>query len=279
MTDFLTRLAQRQLGKLPVIEPRVPALYAPVVEEAATRMTIDDTEHRPVPRVEDQLVVRTKTFGKQELSSEPEMRRGPSTKESVVGPEPLIRKDPMEIASNAASEQVVGPGPHIRLKPLENAPEAPHEPGGVTRNELPPKDIPRPLPLRPRAKGPSNDRPPVAEPPSMVEGSVAVDEPPIAAPRKVALVSPGRLADGMASKHRRPPEHPIAPRSLITPRQPAVQLRQDTPDAAEPPVNVTIGRIEVTAVSAAPAPKRMPSTRRPSMSLDEYLARRQRRER
>jgi hypothetical protein len=278
MSDFLTRLAQRQLGHLPVIEPRVPALYAPVVEEAAARMTINDTERRPLPRVEEEPVVRTKTSGKQEPSSEPDMRRGPSTEEPVVGPEPLIRKDPMEIDPEAARKQVVGPERPIRNDPMENAPEAPPEPGRITRNELPPKDIPHPVPLRPRAKGPSNDRPPAEAPPSVARGSSSVDEPPIVSPRKVALVSPGRSPDGMALERRRPSEHPIAPRSLVTPRQAAVYLRQDTPDAAEPPVHVTIGRIEVTAVSAAPAPKRTPP-RSPSMSLDEYLARRQRRER
>ena len=38
---------------------------------------------------------------------------------------------------------------------------------------------------------------------------------------------------------------------------------------------VTIGRIEVTAVSAAPDRKQKAVSRRPAMSLEEYLARRQ----
>jgi hypothetical protein len=45
-------------------------------------------------------------------------------------------------------------------------------------------------------------------------------------------------------------------------------------DTAEPPVQVTIGRIEVTAIAGVPAPKRKTAARPPSMSLDEYLARR-----
>ena len=65
MTDFLTRLAQRQLGQLPVIEPRVPVLYAPVAEMAAARMTIDDTEHRPVPRLQDIPVVSVRAASEQ----------------------------------------------------------------------------------------------------------------------------------------------------------------------------------------------------------------------
>ncbi|HEY5810729.1 MAG TPA: hypothetical protein VIT67_22355 [Povalibacter sp.] len=46
------------------------------------------------------------------------------------------------------------------------------------------------------------------------------------------------------------------------------------PHVAEPPVHVTIGRIEVTAVTAAPAPKRGPASRNASMPLQDYLARR-----
>ena len=38
---------------------------------------------------------------------------------------------------------------------------------------------------------------------------------------------------------------------------------------------VTIGRIEVTAVSTAPDTKQRPGSRRPAMSLEEYLTRRQ----
>jgi hypothetical protein len=46
----------------------------------------------------------------------------------------------------------------------------------------------------------------------------------------------------------------------------------------ENPVHVTIGRIEVTAMTAATPAKRAPA-RKQTMSLDDYLARRQRRDR
>jgi hypothetical protein len=50
-------------------------------------------------------------------------------------------------------------------------------------------------------------------------------------------------------------------------------------DAAETPVQVTIGRIEVTAVTAAAPAKQVPMARKQGMTLDTYLARRQRGER
>jgi hypothetical protein len=52
-----------------------------------------------------------------------------------------------------------------------------------------------------------------------------------------------------------------------------------TRPAADAPVRVTIGRIEVTAVTQTAPPKRVAPTRRPSLSLDDYLARRHGRER
>ena len=72
-----------------------------------------------------------------------------------------------------------------------------------------------------------------------------------------------------------PAARPIeAPPSLVAPisRQGVDGIDADT---AEPPVQVTIGRIEVTAMAAPPAPKRKTGPRPPSMSLQEYLARRQ----
>jgi hypothetical protein len=46
-------------------------------------------------------------------------------------------------------------------------------------------------------------------------------------------------------------------------------------EAEPPPVQVSIGRIEVTAVTSPPLPKRKPASRQPSMSLQDYLSRRQ----
>jgi hypothetical protein len=45
--------------------------------------------------------------------------------------------------------------------------------------------------------------------------------------------------------------------------------------SSEPPVHVTIGRIEVTALPASSPPGRKSAARPPSMSLADYLARRQ----
>jgi len=66
-----------------------------------------------------------------------------------------------------------------------------------------------------------------------------------------------------------------APPSLIAAPVSRGRLDGIDRDTAEPPVQVTIGRIEVTAVAAPPASKRKTAPRQPSMSLQEYLTRRQ----
>ena len=61
--------------------------------------------------------------------------------------------------------------------------------------------------------------------------------------------------------------------------RPSVRTPKNQPGmTAEPEVHVSIGRIEVTAVTAAPAQRRAAIPRKPAISLDDYLARRQRRE-
>lgn len=69
-----------------------------------------------------------------------------------------------------------------------------------------------------------------------------------------AAAAPPSLASGEVMGRRTEPTHAVPP---------------------EPPVEVTIGRIEVTAVSTAPDAKRKSGSRRPTMSLEEYLTRRQ----
>ena len=61
--------------------------------------------------------------------------------------------------------------------------------------------------------------------------------------------------------------------------RPSVRTPKNQPGmSAAPEVHVSIGRIEVTAVTSAAAQRRAAIPRKPAMSLDDYLARRQRRE-
>lgn len=66
-----------------------------------------------------------------------------------------------------------------------------------------------------------------------------------------------------------------APVSLSTRNE---RIDERAQPVAEAPVQVTIGRIEVTALVQAAPPKRAPA-RKPNLSLDDYLVRRHGRER
>lgn len=66
-----------------------------------------------------------------------------------------------------------------------------------------------------------------------------------------------------------------APPSLVPGGGIGRKMEPNQTAATEPAVEVTIGRIELTAVSTAPDTKRKSGARRPAMSLEEYLTRRQ----
>jgi hypothetical protein len=89
--------------------------------------------------------------------------------------------------------------------------------------------------------------------------------------------------DGRGARVPRP--EPIRPAPLPAPAGPfnAAQVRRPVPLASDPPeagfqvptVHISVGRIEVRAVSQpAQPPARTPSTPRPKLSLDEYLRQR-----
>ncbi|AGA89621.1 hypothetical protein Thimo_0782 [Thioflavicoccus mobilis 8321] len=122
---------------------------------------------------------------------------------------------------------------------------------------------------RPRASGPSE--PSVAE----VSGTAYSDVPEL---------SPRRAEAAVFAPPSRSPEapQPLLPvqagrRSPIAAERgasAAIALEQGSADAATPEVHVHIGRIEVTAVQEPAPARRAPRRAAPTMSLDDYLARR-----
>ena len=245
MSDFLTRLAQRQLGQIAVIEPRVPALYAPVT--AATPLPVIEeapTEGSNAPRIARALAVVAGSNA----------THGPAAVVSNIGYE----EETTEVASPTQQLVTQLGEEHVSLHAVENV-------GAAVLPQLAPKlavlerqtDLslpaqsetgqPEPLAARPEAHASQLVFTREAPPRLMDAGAVT----PVAAPPRLERAMPNR--DAMAALERE---------------------RADS----EPPVHVTIGRIEVTAVTAAPAPRRTAIARKPSMSLDDYLARRQRRE-
>ena len=95
------------------------------------------------------------------------------------------------------------------------------------------------------------------------------------------LMTPRTLANAVAP-FESPPESGAGRVQAAHPglkNRPSVRTpKNQSGMSAAPEVHVSIGRIEVTAVTSAPAQRRAAIPRKPAMSLDDYLARRQRRE-
>ena len=245
MSDFVTRLVERQAGTAAVVQPRTPSMFAPPMSRSgrADVSMIDPLAPIEQARQTPADSLRSRDDGNQAPthSDQSEAQR-PSPRSrsasraaeelhrAVAAPAPVVRKasvivtesaHPMPAASSvdslATPEQKLREQSGVNRQHIEDPadPPASHSPAGMA-----------PLPLvksRPDT-GPS------------------------------AAAAPPSLASGMNLGRRTEPNQAAA---------------------TEPPVEVTIGRIEVTAVTAASDQKRKPGARRPAMSLEEYLARRQ----
>lgn len=140
-------------------------------------------------------------------------------------------------------------------------------------------EAPVDAPQRAMARQPAIEAP-LPRSPARGEASTAAS-PASPLPRQgaLALPPPAAPAAPMAAPLLRPPPAPVVrrperPAQAAAPsaprRMPSAPSRPSTTAEAPPPVQVTIGRIEVRAVAAAPAPA--PSRRAaPRLSLEQYL--------
>lgn len=268
MSDFLTRLAQRQLGQIATIEPRVPGLYAPVADETAFQDVGLGSEHQPATEVDRETVAMTRKSSTRVLIKDPVVPTDSSTGVPPMHHQPLSHNHgprvdrPLQIEVEGGDENT----PRTNNKPF------PAEVSTLVSQKLSVEH--RPIDLS------SEEQPelPVSEPAPMEKRRFVAEE---NTPSPVQHLLPVRPL----LVERKESDRVAAPQALYGIREPAAMprratlIRERTMDASEPPVQVTIGRIEVTAATAAAPPKRAPVAPKPSMSLDDYLARRQRTDR
>jgi hypothetical protein len=242
MSDFLTRLAQRQLGQIESVEPRLPGLYAP-----AAAMPLAITEE----------VVAHKSDTSGIASASLELRNGPNAMDSPGAV--ARRQDETTLALHSArqfatksDEASFAHGPDVTFNtefPVLVAPKLSASWRSIDESSRRKSSTVQHDSLSGRPEDPGSqgfsER---GAPPRLIDAGVAT---PVAAPPRLESAYP--VHGALSAPERQP-------------------------SAAEPAVHVTIGRIEVTAVTAAPAQRRAATTRKPAMSLDDYLARRQRRE-
>ncbi len=246
MSDFVTRLVERQAGTASMVQPRRPSMFA---------STMSRPEPADLPLTDSPAPVENASHTPSD-----------SAHSSDHGNEVLIHSD-----QSAAWRPISGV--RSASKPAE----------GLHRAESAPSSLVRKVQAM------------VTQSAHAMPVALRVDASTIQAKElgKPARPSGHNREDRVASVPSLPPMR-IAPPPLVNMRHDAVRTSAAPPPvlvsgmgigrrmdpvthtaSIEPAVEVTIGRIEVTAVSAAPDQNRKPVARRPAMSLEEYLTRRQ----
>lgn len=248
MSDFLTRLVQRQTGTLATIQPRTRSMFDPAVKQpdqpppdlpVIDRVASSDEPRRAVEAPRHSIALMhpaTTAFHAQRRSEAPV--DGPS----VALPETGARgtessHEPPLVKATAVPRTAQGEGPTVSL-----------------HNQIAESD-------RYAARlFPSNH----AMPQERLSGAPAGQE--------RAVIPPPRLVEAQQAT---PMAARVTPPSLLFTGPQGQRGDAAGTTSPEPPVHVTIGRIEVTALPAPSPPGRKSAARPPSMSLADYLARRQ----
>jgi hypothetical protein len=245
MSKFLDNLASRSLGLAPVVQPRLASRYEP--QTPASRFTAPFEGDEDERSVEDEAQV-----------TRPEVRQ-PETREVVdrravpIPPPAATRGERAESESQAAPPQQQSRPPrqavaaHVPVRPVE------------TRAQNAQTNVVSAPPHAPRASFAEGARPREA-----VRGDAQRSEDEAALDNRIRRLMAHHLNVGEGNEAAR--GAPVAP--------PPAQ--RDEPPEQTQTIRVTIGRIEVRAVTA-PAPqdqRRAPARPAPQLSLADYLKQR-----
>lgn len=238
MTDFLSRLAKRQLDNVPQIRPRVPSMYA----IAAPAMSVDGEERSAppeliIPVAGSETVVAPTT----PPHADREARTVPAAYIEASVPSPT--NSPIHKENDVTSGAIFRPMVKTPVAMTASGPTVSDQHAGFARpSDLNTDDSPRPA-IR-ALETPLNH--------------VAIS---IESPSVTHETRDNSRTESLSA-------------SPSLPARPSLRFAVPGSEAAEPEVHVTIGRIEVTAVHAPPSPKRVPAPGKKPMSLDDYLAKR-----
>ncbi len=245
MSDFVTRLVDRQTGAATVIQPRIASMFAPPVSQAGP---VDSPGIDAPPPLEE--------ANRRGVDSSPTSeRQGEVPAHSAQQPGRMM-------PGSQISAPALGKRRHVESVP---APLVRNAPLGLSRPADETPAVPREGSARTHDHT-SRFQPAVTGRAKEDRADSALELP---APR---IEPPPRLVE---TRHDTPRSAAAPPPSLVSGIGTRRRAEQEHAASTESPVEVTIGRIEVTAVSAAAEQKRKPASRRPAMSLEDYLTRRQ----
>ena len=268
MSDFLTNLAARTLQAAPVVRPRLAARFeAPLAGSrwlsgdlfgAEAEVPFESTNTAPPPAMVARPDSRDRAGSRRRDPAAPPMDSPAGLPaDSVVPREQLVAKESSRVQSLNESR----PAPPIAVQT-------------IIERLAPSERVPR-----------SNSRESVAVPsPHSPHSSIRIEE--NVADRPSSRVARGADAPTVVVPPRSEPISPSATKSatgreiIATPRvtpapvsSPQMARRDPAPESA-PTIHVTIGRIEVRAVTSSAAVTPPPSrtvAKSPVTSLDDYL--------
>lgn len=253
MSDFVTRMVQRQRGELPTVQPRIPSLFAPLTNRPEAPMSEIVMEHRqpvqaresePAPEMEKRLVQGSseEEIGTRSVSPLVPSGAQPIGNQQVEQPPAAQSQRQTPVAEDRPPMKPLLTESPVRRKAAHEAQRDVYENQALPIVERRPSDGAKPE-RRPTAR-------PVEVPPRLVREEIQSRVEQIHAP-------PSLVSRDSVGRRPRPIIH----------------------DPVEPPVQVTIGRIEVTAATPPSTPKHSKPVRQPAVTLQDYLAQRQRRSR
>ncbi len=257
MSDFLTRLAARQLSRINTIQPRMAPLFATAEQVPSADFGRPDFEDQTAPRQPGSTPV---------FAAKSSEARGAVAAPAIdTANDAAVPDRPPRVAEtdDPPMSGAMGKAQAVRAadQPVEARPKLEIPLPLVTRTAQVETRETRSQPVE---KLTDTEHPRKANPTALHPNATET-------PMPLVSFSSDRSVDGVG-----PVDSLVAPVTL----SPATgQYQKTIAPTVEPPVQVSIGRIEVTAVTAAPVQRRAVAPRKPAMSLDDYLARRQRGER
>jgi hypothetical protein len=268
MSDFLGNLAARSLGREQVLRPRLAARFEPPAGSAMTPLVevVDEvTEVSPAPHADRRPPPMAKSVAHRP-DALPASAAAPLPQSPQLAPSPRPIQVPVSPPATAVPattitmtvERPTTPVPTVSPLPLPAIRTTP------LQTPTPPRDAVRPA-VRAVTDSKSESLPivplPVARHDTIGPPHVPMD----VGPRQTPAEPPPRMIEPLA-----PPK--AAP---VVATMPSKSVRDDEPLPAQaasspPTIRVTIGRVEVRAVTS-PAPAVPTPTAVPMMSLEEYL--------
>lgn len=248
MSDFLTRLVQRQTGTLATIQPRTRSMFDPAMKQ------------RDQPTPDLPLINRV-------AASDEPRQPAEAPRHSIASMHTVSTDFPVQRRIEAPAD-----GPSVTLPETgARAAESSHESPVVKATAVP---------RTTQGEGPTGSlRNQIVEsrryaarlfPGNNTRPEERLSEAP--AWQERAVVPPPRLVEAQQAT---PTAARVTPPSLLSTGPQGQRGDAAGATSPEPPVHVTIGRIEVTALPPPSPPGRKSAARPPSMSLADYLARRQ----